>query len=70
MDLVQPLHYLQIVLSILQKYQCTLKLKKCYVLSPRMEFVGIDVLSDGNTVARSKSDAFDKLVRPTLFTDL
>jgi hypothetical protein len=32
--------------------------------------VGIDVLPDGNTVARSKCDAFDKLVQPTLFTDL
>jgi hypothetical protein len=35
-----------------------------------MEFVGIDVLPDGNTVTQSKCDAFDKLVRPTLFTDL
>ena len=41
-------------LRIYLKYRITLNLKKCNFLKKRLEFVGHDILSIGNTTARSK----------------
>ena len=38
------------------KYRTTLKLKKCDFLKKRFEFVGHDILQNGNTTASSKYD--------------
>ena len=62
--------YFVCVLKILQHYRCTAKLRKCRFFSPITEFVGLDVHAEGNSPAQSKFDAFRKLDRPVLFTDL
>ena len=62
--------YFEEVLKVLQKYRATLKLKKCRFLGERQEFVGVDILSDGNTPASSKNDAFSSLDPPLTFSDI
>ena len=47
---------LECFLRIYLKYRTTLNLKKCNFLKKRFEFVGHDILSIGNTTARSKYD--------------
>ena len=49
---------------------CILKLKECRFLCPRQEFVGIDVLGEGNTPAKSKTAAFASLGAPATCSDL
>ena len=69
-DVPVLLKYLRCVLQILQHYRCTAKLKKCRFLPSVAEFVGLDIHQEGNSPAKSKFEAFQKLERPKTFTDL
>ena len=64
--------YFEIVLQTLQKYQVTVKLKKCRFFPQSAEFVGMDVEADGNRPARSKMQALNDLKdqSPKTLTDL
>ena len=64
------LYYYTCVLSVLQFYRVTVKLRKSRFFPKRAEFVGLDVLNEGNSPARSKNEAIMNLERPRLFTDL
>jgi hypothetical protein len=64
------LYYLVCVLETLQHYRVTVKLRKTRFLPSRAEFVGIDILQDGNSPAQSKYEAIEELEQPELFTDL
>ena len=46
--------YLECYSQVYLKYRVILKLKKCDFLMPKLEFVGHDIRSDGNTTASSK----------------
>ena len=69
-DAATLIKYFVCVLQVLQHYRCTAKLRKCRFFPPVAEFVGLDVHPDGNSPAQSKFDAFRKLSKPVLFTDL
>jgi hypothetical protein len=64
------LYYLVCVLEMLQHHRVTVKLRKTRFLPSRAEFVGIDILKDGNSPAKSKYEAIEELERPEIFTDL
>lgn len=64
------LYYYTCVLSVLQFYRVTVKLRKSRFFPRRAEFVGLDVLNEGNSPAVSKNEAITNLKRPRLFTDL
>ena len=66
----QLLFYFTCVLSVLQHHRVTVKLLKTRLLPKQAEFVGVDVMKEGNALAKSKYDAIDSLERPELFTDL
>jgi hypothetical protein len=51
-------------------YRVTVKLRKTRFFPKRAEFVGADVLKEGNCPAETKNDTITNLKRPTLFTDL
>jgi hypothetical protein len=57
-------------LQVFQHYSVSFNLKKCRFLPTRAEFVGLDVLINGNTPAKSKYDVIGTLARPVLFSDL
>ena len=69
-DIPTLLQYFECVLKTLQHYRCTAKLRKCRFLPKIAEFVGLDIHPEGNAPAKSKDDAFAKLEKPQLFTDL
>jgi hypothetical protein len=52
-------------LRIYLKYRTTLNLKKCNFLRKRFEFVGHDILPEGNTTAKSKYDLISDWKLPT-----
>ena len=62
--------YFLSVLEILVHYRVTINLRKGRFLSTRAEFVGIDVLAEGNSPASSKYDAINRLTQPKRFTDI
>jgi hypothetical protein len=64
------LTYFKCVIEILKQYRVTVKLRKTRFLPKRAEFVGVDIMKEGNAPAESKYDAIEKLTRPTLFSDL
>ena len=64
------LYYYTCVLSILQHYRVTVKLRKSRFFPRRAEFVGLDVLREGNAPAQSKNEVIRQIQRPILFTDL
>jgi hypothetical protein len=64
------LHYFETVLEILMHYRVTVKLRKCRFIQTKAEFVGMDILSQGNTPAKSKDEAFQKMTYPRSYTDL
>ena len=64
------LDYFRCVLTVLQKHRATVKLKKCRFLTQREEFVGRDIMPQGNAPAKSKNEAFRKLARPNTYHDL
>jgi hypothetical protein len=57
-------------LAVLIKYRVTLQLRKCRFFIDTAEFVGYDVLKNGNAPAHSKFEALTKLTRPHLVSDL
>ena len=57
--------YFECVCMVFQKYRVSFKLSKCEFLSDRVEYVGHDVLKDGNTPARSKFDLIRDWKLPT-----
>ena len=69
-SVAELLKFFQCVLSVLQRYRATVKLKKCRFLTQREEFVGRDILPQGNAPAKSKNEAFRKLGKPGTFHDL
>ena len=62
--------YFECALEILQHHRVTVKLKKCKFLHPIIEFVGVDITPNGNSPARSKFPAFEKLPPPETWADL
>ena len=64
------LQYFEAVLEILQHYRVTVKLRKCRFIQTKAKFVGMDILSQGNTPAQSKDEAFQKTTHPRSYTDL
>jgi hypothetical protein len=64
------LSYFKCVIEVLKHYRVTLKLRKTRFFPKRAEFVGFDIMKEGNTPAESKYDAIEKLARPTLFSNL
>jgi hypothetical protein len=53
-----------------QHYSVSFNLQKCRFLPTRTEFVGFDMLTNGNSPAKSKYVAIGQLMRPVLFSDL
>jgi hypothetical protein len=64
------LRYFEVVLEVLEFYRVTVKLRKCRFVQQEVEFVGMDILSQGSSPAKSKDEAFHKLTYPKSFTDL
>jgi hypothetical protein len=64
------LEYFEMVLVVLQHSRVTVKLRKCRFIQTIAKFVGMDILSQGNTPAKSKDEAFQKMTYPISFTDL
>jgi hypothetical protein len=64
------LTYFKCVIEILQHYRVTVKLRKTRFFPKRAEFVGVDIMTEGNTPAESKYEAIEKLTKPNLFSDL
>jgi hypothetical protein len=64
------LKYFEVVLEVHQHYQVTVKLRKCRFIQTIAEFVGMDILSQGNTRAKTKDEAFQKMTYPISFTAL
>ena len=64
------LEFFAIVLDVLQKYRATLKLKKSQLITPRCEFVGIDLVPGGRSPAQTIFRAFREIPAPALFADL
>ena len=62
--------YFECALEVLQHHRVTVKLKKCKFLHPIMDFVGVDITPKGNSPARSKFPAFEKLPQPETWADL
>jgi len=52
------LAYLECAFEILLQYQAHVKLKKCKFLHPILEFVGVELTSNGNKPTRSKLPVF------------
>jgi hypothetical protein len=69
-ELETLINFLVCVLKILQHYRVTVKLKKCRFFPSTAEFVGLDINQEGNSPAKSKFEAFQKLGPPNTFTDL
>jgi hypothetical protein len=70
MTILQLLFYFTCVLEVLQHHRVTVKLNKTRFLPKRAEFVGVDILRDGNTPAQSKNEAIRSLSTLKLFGDL
>jgi RNase H-like domain found in reverse transcriptase len=62
--------YFLCVIEVLEKYRVTVKLQKCRFMHQKVEFVGFDVLPEGNSPARSKEAAFQQCTYPETVTDL
>lgn len=56
---------LEYYLCIYFKFRTTLKLAKCDFLQDKFEFVGHDILAEGNTTAESKYDMIKDWTLPT-----
>ena len=62
--------FFRIVLHTLRHYRATVKLKKCKFLPNRCEFVGVDILPEGNSPEQSKYNVFANLPCPATWSDL
>jgi len=68
--IVELLAFFRIVLGVLRHYSATVKLKKCKFMPDRCEFVGVDVLPEGNSPAKSKHATFASIPSPESWSDL
>ena len=57
--------YFECVCKVFQKYRVSFRLDKCEFLKSRVEYVGVDVMQQGNTPAQSKFDKITDWVLPT-----
>jgi hypothetical protein len=64
------IRYFRVVLEVLEFYRVSVKLRKCRFMMQEVEFVGVDILSEGNRPAKSKDEAFEKLEPPKSYSDL
>lgn len=62
--------YLDCVCTVFQKYRCSFQLKKCEFFKDRVEYVGHDILSDGNCPAQSKFDMINNWPLPSTGSQL
>ena len=69
-NIVSLIAYFVGTLEILQKYRVTINLRKTRLLPPRAEFVGRDLLPNGNAPAQSKYATIEKLCAPATYSDL
>ena len=47
------LKYFELVLEVLKHYRVTVKLRKCRFVQQKVEFVGVDILAQENSPAKS-----------------
>jgi hypothetical protein len=64
------LAYFMAILKVLLHHRVSIKLRKARFIPSSAEFVGMDLLSNGNTPASSKYKAIRELKRPVTFGDL
>ncbi len=64
------LRYIECQLRVCKAYRLTLTLKKSHFFPKHLEFVGIDVLPDGNRPAMSKQDLIKSWPIPELVRDV
>ena len=64
------LAYFVAILEVFIEHRVSIRLCKTRFLPSRAEFVGLDLLPEGNTPASSKFEAIRKLERPMTFGDL
>jgi hypothetical protein len=64
------LTYFRCVIEVLKHYRVTVKLRKTRFFPKRAEFVGVDIMTEGNSPAESKYEAIEKLTKPKLFSDI
>ena len=64
------LTYIRCILTTLQHYNATIKLKKCKWFHSRLCFVGVDVCGEGNLPTKDKHSAFRAITPPHTFADL
>ena len=57
--------YFECVCIIFKKYRVSFRLDKCEFLKDRVEYVGVDIMKDGNTPAQSKFNMINDWVLPT-----
>jgi hypothetical protein len=69
-SVISLLAFFAVSLQVFQHYTVSFNLKKFRFFPTRAEFVGFDLLAEGNTPAKSKYDAIGSLARPVLFSDL
>jgi hypothetical protein len=62
--------YFTVELEVLQHYHVTVKLRKSRFVQQAVKFVGMDILAEGNSPAKSKDKAFHKMTYPKSFTGL
>ena len=67
---VMLMAYFRVVLKVLLHHRVSIKLRKTRFLPSRAEFMGLDLLPEGNSPASSKYSAIRALGRPLLFGDL
>mmetsp|Transcript_357 Transcript_357/g.524 ORF Transcript_357/g.524 Transcript_357/m.524 type:complete len:620 (-) Transcript_357:114-1973(-) len=67
---VSLIAYFVATLEILQRYRVTVNLRKTRFLPARAEFVGRDLLPNGNSPAQSKYGTIEKLCPPASFSDI
>ena len=57
-------------LEVMLHYRVTIHLRKCRFIQQKAEFVGYDVLGEGNATAESKCPVFTKLEKPIRISNL
>ncbi|CAJ1946484.1 unnamed protein product, partial [Cylindrotheca closterium] len=69
-NILSLIAYFVATLEILQRYRVTVNLRKTRFLPARAEFVGRDLLPNGNTPAQSKYSTIKKLCPPASYLDI
>ena len=69
-NIVSLIAYFISTLEILKRYRVTVNLRKTRFLPARAEFVGRDLLPNGNSPAQSKYGTIEKLCPPASYSDI